>query len=144
LLTKPSAKGRDYIISTSDEFFGDEFDPSGTAAPPDAPFHVIGVRTHSAKFATYNYWTLGTTNINSSQKQELELYDYSSGQGRLEVENTASSQSQLVTYFQQLIQSQVIPNELQQILPEPYNAVQTAAIQAYINGIQIPNSQGKG
>jgi hypothetical protein len=79
LLTKPSAKGRDYIISTSDEFFGDEFDPSGTAAPPDAPFHVIGVRTHSAKFATYNYWTLGTTNINSSQKQELELYDSAFG-----------------------------------------------------------------
>ena len=144
LLTKPSSKGRDYIISTSDEFFGDEFDPSGTAAPTDAPFHVIGVRTHTAKFATYNYWTVGTTNINSAQKQELELYDYSTEKGRLELENTAASQSQLVEYFQQLIQNQVIPNELQQILPEPYNTVQTAAIQAYINGIQIPNSQGKG
>jgi arylsulfatase A-like enzyme len=144
LLTKPAAKGRDYIISTSDEFFGDEFDPAGTAAPPDAPFHVIGVRTCSAKFATYNYWTLGTTNINASQPQELELYDYSNEKGRLELDNTASSQSKLAAYFQQLIQNQIIPNELQQTLPEPYNAVQTAAIQAYINGIQIPNSSGRG
>jgi hypothetical protein len=27
-------------------------------APTDAPFHVIGVRTHERKFAIYNYWTV--------------------------------------------------------------------------------------
>jgi arylsulfatase A-like enzyme len=144
LLTNPSARGRDYVVSTSDEFFGDEFDPTGSAAPPNAPFHVIGVRTPKAKFATYNYWTVGTVDINSSQKQELELYDYSTEKGRWELENTASSQSHLVTYFQDLIQKQIIPNELQQALPQPYNQVQATAIQAYINGIQIPNSQKGG
>jgi uncharacterized sulfatase len=144
LLTSPSAKGREYIVSTSDEFFGDEFDPIGSAAPPDAPFHVIGLRTPNAKFATYNYWTVGTTNISTTAKQELELYDYSTEKGRLELDNTASSQPKLAAYFQQLIQNQVIPNELQQSLPEPYNVVQAAAIQAYINGIQIPNSQAGG
>ena len=141
LLTDPSARGRLYVVSTSDEFFGNEFDPVGSAAPPDVPFHVIGIRTPKAKFATYNYWTVGSININASQLEQLELYDYSTEKGRLELDNTASTEQRLVTHFQELIQNQVIPNELQQTLPWPYNAVQTAAIQAYINGIQIPNSQ---
>jgi hypothetical protein len=141
LLTDPSARGRPYVVSTSDEFFGNEFDPVGSAAPPDAPFHVIGIRTPKAKFATYNYWTVGSININASQLEQLELYDYSTEKGRLELDNTASTQQRSVTHFQELIQNRVIPNEIQQTLPEPYNAVQTTAIQAYINGIQIPNSQ---
>jgi arylsulfatase A-like enzyme len=39
LLQNPSGQGREYIISTSDEFFGDEFDPAETLAPPAETIH---------------------------------------------------------------------------------------------------------
>ena len=140
LLQNPTGQGREYIISTSDEFFGDEFDPAGTLAPTDAPFHVIGVRTRERKFATYNYWTVGSVALNYSARQENELYDYSTEGGRLELDNVASSQPALFAQLQQFIQNEILPNHLRRQLPDPYQAVHETAIQAYINGIQEPNS----
>jgi arylsulfatase A-like enzyme len=144
LLHSPYGQGRDYIISTSDEFFGDEFDPSGTLAPADAPFHVIGVRTHDKKFATYNYWTVGSIALNYSARQENELYDHSTKDGRLELENLAGAQPALFAQLQHFIQNEILPHHLRRQLPEPYQAVHETAIQAYINGIQEPNSIEQG
>jgi hypothetical protein len=77
LLQNPNEQGREYIISTSDEFFGDEFDPAETLAPADAPFYVIGVRTLERKFATYNYWTVGDRSelFSPTGKRNLRLLD---------------------------------------------------------------------
>ena len=144
LLSDPAVRGRDYILSTSDEFFGDEFDPSGTLAPSDAPFHVIGLRTPTAKFATYNYWTLGSVNLNYSERQEQELYNYRTEQGRLELENTAATETWLAARLEQFVRTEVLPRELRAPLPDPYQAVHEEAIQAYINGIQETNSSGRG
>jgi len=144
LLQNPNGQGREYIISTSDEFFGDEFDPAGTLAPADAPFHVIGVRTLERKFATYNYWTVGSIALNYSARQENELYDYWTKAGRLELENLAGAQPALFAQLQHFIQNEILPNHLRRQLPDPYQAVHETAIQAYINGIQEPNSIEQG
>jgi arylsulfatase A-like enzyme len=140
ILVDPAGAGRDYIVSTSDEFFGDEFDPAGTSARADAPFHVVGVRTPAAKFATYNYWKVGSIDLNDSAGQEIELYDYRTPEGRLELENSASTRPWLVRELQEFIRREVLPRELRRPLPNEYRAVHDAAVAAYIEGIQIPNS----
>jgi hypothetical protein len=144
LLQSPYGQGREYVISTSDEFFGDEFDPVGTLAPADAPFHVIGVRTPERKFAIYNYWTVGSIALNYSARQENELYDYWTNGGRLELENSAGAQPALFARLQYFIQNDLLPNHLRRQLPDPYQAVHEAAIQAYIDGIPEPDSIEQG
>ncbi len=59
----------------------------------DAPLHVIALRTPNAKYATYSNWGYGGIKPQSSG-EEAELYDYSTYQGRLEIENSAG-QSEL-------------------------------------------------
>ena len=83
---------------------------------------MIGVRTRERKFATYNYWTVGSVALNYSARQENELYDYSTEGGRLELDNVASSQP-LFAQLQQFIQNEILPNHLRRQLPDPYQAV---------------------
>jgi hypothetical protein len=140
ILMDPGGSGRNYIVSTSDELFADEADPAGTLAPADAPFHVIGVRTPAAKFATYNYWKVGSIDLNDAEGQELELYNYLKPEGRLELDNSAGAEPWLVRELQGFIRHEVLPRELRRPLPDAYQAVHEAAVAAYVDGIQLPNS----
>lgn len=112
ILVDPAGSGRGYIVSTSDEFFADESDPAGTLAPTDAPFHVIGIRTPAAKFATYNFWKVGSIDLNDAEGQELELYNYHIPKGRLELDNSASTEPWLVRELQEFVRNEVLPREL--------------------------------
>jgi hypothetical protein len=127
-------------VSTSDEFFADESDPAETLAPADAPFHVIGIRTPAAKFATYNYWKVGSIDLNDAGGQELELYNYLRPAGRLELDNSASTEPWLVRELQEFIRHEVLPRELRRPLPDAYRVIHEAAVAAYVDGVQIPNS----
>jgi arylsulfatase A-like enzyme len=143
ILVDPAGSGRDYIVSTSDEFFADESDPAETLAPADAPFHVIGIRTPAAKFATYNYWKVGSIDLNDAGGQELELYNYLRPAGRLELDNSASTEPWLVRELQEFIRHEVLPRELRRPLPDAYRAIHEAAVAAYVDGVQIPNSRDR-
>jgi arylsulfatase A-like enzyme len=138
ILVDPAGSGRNYIVSTSDEFFGNKLD--ATSGPTDVPSHVIGVRTPAAKFASYNYWKVGSIELNDSERQELELYDYLTPEGRLELDNRAGTRPWLIRELQDFIRHEVLPRELRRPLPEAYQAVHEVAVAAYIDGIQIPNS----
>ena len=140
LLQSPNGQGREYIISTSDEFFGEQLNPVGTLAPADATISCDRCRTLERKFATYNYWTVGSIALNYSARQENELYDYWTKGGRLELENLASTQPALFARLQHLFKTKILPKHLRRQLPDPNQAVHETAIQAYINGIQEPNS----
>jgi arylsulfatase A-like enzyme len=85
ILADPAAPGRPYVLHATDETVT-EFAIEPYAA--DAPLHIIAMRTPQAKYATYSNWPeTGITPL--SEGQEVELYDYSTARGRLEMQNSA-------------------------------------------------------
>jgi arylsulfatase A-like enzyme len=85
ILADPAAPGRPYALHATDETVT-EFAIEPYAAY--APLHVVALRTPQAKFATYSHWPEeGITPL--SQGEEVELYDYRTHSGRLELHNSA-------------------------------------------------------
>lgn len=85
ILADPGAPGRPYVLHATDEtvteFAIEPYDAN-------APLHIIAMRTPQAKFATYTYWPekgIGPLSVG----EEVELYDYSTHGGRLELHNSA-------------------------------------------------------
>jgi arylsulfatase A-like enzyme len=85
LLADPAAAGRSYVLHATDETVT-EFAIEPYAA--NAPLHIIAIRTPQAKYATYAYWP-ETGIAPLSVGEEVELYDYRTQDGRLELENLA-------------------------------------------------------
>jgi arylsulfatase A-like enzyme len=85
VLSDPDAPGRPYVLHATDETVT-EFAIETYAA--DAPLHVVGLRTPNAKLATYSDWE--TESIQPLEiGQQRELYDYSTHDGRLELDNVS-------------------------------------------------------
>ncbi|HWX45055.1 MAG TPA: sulfatase-like hydrolase/transferase, partial [Solirubrobacteraceae bacterium] len=86
ILANPRARGRGYVLHTTDEIVT-EFAVEAYAA--NAPLHVVALRTANAKYATYSNWgPEGTTPQRAGQ--ERELYDYRTRAGRMELDNGAA------------------------------------------------------
>ncbi|HEX5225919.1 MAG TPA: sulfatase-like hydrolase/transferase, partial [Solirubrobacteraceae bacterium] len=85
LLADPSAPGRDFVLHATDETVT-EYAIEPYAA--NAPLHVAAIRTPRAKFAAYTHWEHHSTDP-IARGTEVELYDYTTAGGRLEVENVA-------------------------------------------------------
>jgi arylsulfatase A-like enzyme len=86
ILADPGARGRPYVLHTTDEIVT-EFATEPYAA--DAPLHVVALRTARAKFATYADWTEGGI-APVKEGAERELYDYRTKEGRMETRNRAA------------------------------------------------------
>jgi arylsulfatase A-like enzyme len=85
ILANPEAPGRPFVLHATDETVT-EFAIEPYAA--DAPLHVVAMRTPRAKFATYSNWPYeGITPL--SEGEEVELYDYTTQSGRMELHNSA-------------------------------------------------------
>lgn len=87
MLSDPRAPGRDYVLHATDETVT-EFALEPYAA--DAPLHVVALRTPHAKYATYSNFTPGGIKEVSAGR-EVELYDYSTPAGRMEIANVAGN-----------------------------------------------------
>jgi arylsulfatase A-like enzyme len=87
ILADPSAPGRPYIVHATDETVT-EFAIEPYAA--DAPLHVVAVRTPTAKYVTYSNWPYEGI-VPESEGQEVELYDYGTPNGRMELDNVAGA-----------------------------------------------------
>ena len=85
ILADPEAPGRPYVLHATDEVVT-EFAIETYAA--DAPRHVVALRTPKAKYATYSNWP-STGIVPLTEGQEVELYDYRTHSGRLEMHNSA-------------------------------------------------------
>jgi arylsulfatase A-like enzyme len=85
ILADPGAPGRPFVLHATDEIVT-EFAIEPYAAY--APLHVVAMRTPGAKFATYSHWPAEGI-VPLSHAEEVELYDYSSHSGRLELHNGA-------------------------------------------------------
>ncbi len=87
ILADAEAPGRPFVLHATDETVT-EFAVEPYAA--DAPLHVVGMRTPTAKYTSYSDWPLeGIEPL--SQGQEHELYDYGTQSGRLELHNSAGN-----------------------------------------------------
>lgn len=85
MLESPSARGRKYVLHTTDEVVT-EFALSPYSE--HAALHVTALRTPKAKYALYSHWERSGIGLRKTG-QEAELYDYSTPGGRLEIENVA-------------------------------------------------------
>jgi arylsulfatase A-like enzyme len=85
ILADPTSPGRPYVLHATDEVVT-EFAIEQYAA--SAPLHVVGLRSPTAKYATYSRWPAGTIDPLYGGS-ESELYDYRTQAGRLELANVA-------------------------------------------------------
>ena len=152
MLRNPCAKGRDYILHTSDEDIPEEGPKVGIpygnvlvskVQPPihlpylPIPTHVIGYRTKYAKLGVYSRWAPGTIQI-IGDGQEYELYDYAK-YGMDEVTNNAPGgpmpEPGLFAYLYRALfdpQKGALATELRQPLPRFLQPVQQQAITDYL------------
>ncbi|PSK28849.1 sulfatase-like hydrolase/transferase [Nocardia seriolae] len=113
LARDPGAAGRPWVLHTTDEHSIEE---AAVRFNDDAPGHVIALRTTDAKFVRYSHWLPGSPQIDTAQPEEYELYDYSTRDGQLELDNTAAIGGGLRDTMSRL-HDQAIETELHQPLP---------------------------
>lgn len=151
MLKDPTARGRDYILHTSDEEIPEEGPELGYAyqdvrvrrAPLPMPWrrsvptHVIGYRTRRAKLGVYSHWRPGTIEVLAAG-QQAELYDYARyGLGEV-VNNAPGGSMPDVPRFHALYQALFDPQwgalsrELRQPLPPFLQGIQWQAFADYL------------
>jgi arylsulfatase A-like enzyme len=111
MLADPNAPGRPFVLHTTDETVT-EYAVEPYAA--NAPRHVVAVRTPDAKYATYSDWQADGIELLAAGEED-ELYDYSTGDGRLELRNDAGHSPRRPALRQTL--EQALERELRRPLP---------------------------
>lgn len=127
ILSDPSARGRSHVLHATDEIVT-EF--ASELYARDAPLHVVALRTHKAKLATYSNWGEGGIQ-QLLAGQESELYDYRGAGGRLELENLAGSSREEDALRGRL--ESLIKDELRAPLPQHLRAAGERGFQDYLN-----------
>jgi len=116
MLADPAAAGRPWVLHATDEIVS-EFATEAYAA--HAPRHVVAIRTPTAKYAVYSNWKANTNTV-QTRGQERELYDYSTRNGRLEIDNLAGR-----SHLESKLDAQLgaaIHHELRERLPQRLQA----------------------
>jgi arylsulfatase A-like enzyme len=111
MLSDPLAPGREYVLHATDETVT-EFALESYAA--DAPLHVVALRTANAKYATYSNFAPDSIKLLDAGR-ETELYDYSTPEGRMELQNLAGNSALEPKLNAQL--QRAIREELREPLP---------------------------
>jgi len=124
MLKSAHAPGRRYVLYATDEVIPDFYNFNRS------PLHVLGLRTEDTKLGVYAKW-LGLTSQIDQPSIELEFYDYSTTNGKLELDNTAGSDSRVNGMVQHLL-NEIVPNELQQRLPGTLRLQQEASKIAHL------------
>jgi arylsulfatase A-like enzyme len=125
LLASPRARGRPYVLHTTDEIVT-EFATEPYAA--GAPLHVTALRTPTAKLATYSNW--GPSGVEPLlEGQEQELYDYRTREGRMELTNRAGT-SHLEGPLQRLLE-RAMRHELGRSVPGALREAQERGFEDY-------------
>jgi arylsulfatase A-like enzyme len=122
----PSLAGRSWILHATDE---DVTEFASDLYAAEAPRHVVALRTAQGKLALYNNWIPGTTELEGSG-EESELYDYSTAQGRAELQNESDS-SALGEELRAVLQDEAIPRELHAPLPLNLSEAQARGLANY-------------
>jgi arylsulfatase A-like enzyme len=128
ICTNPNAPGRAWVLHATDEDVT-EFATEAHAA--EAPRHVAALRTQQAKLGVYSNWQAGGIEIEPLGR-EVELYDYSTGEGQAEVANVAGL-SGLEEVLLATLEEEAIPNELREPLPGYLRNAQQQGMSDYLD-----------
>jgi len=118
MLSDPTAPGRTMVLHATDEIVSEFAIEPYTA---NAPLHVVAIRTPTAKYAVYSNWDPNANTVQSAG-QERELYDYSSRNDVMELDNVAGA-SHLEPALDAQLES-AVRNELREPLPTRLQAAQ--------------------
>jgi len=124
MLKSNAAPGREYVLFATDEIVPNYFNFNR------APTHVLGWRHEATKLGVYEKWLPPTSKIIPGSI-ELEFYDYSTTGGQLEIDDIASHDPRAYKMSQTLLHD-IVPNELQAILPAPLTGVQSLSKKAHL------------
>ncbi len=127
MLRDPSAPGRAQVLHATDETVT-EFATEPYAA--EAPLHVVALRTPTAKYATYSNFEAESIKA-MTVGQETELYDYSTSQGRMELDNLAGNSALEEKLGAQL--QKAVGEELREPLPTRLYAAHKRGLADYFN-----------
>jgi hypothetical protein len=129
MCANPAAPGRKWILHATDE---DLTEFSSTPYATDAPRHMVAIRSPRGKLALYRNWRPGTTEVESSA-EEVEFYDYSSEQGRLELSHqTPGAGSALREELWATLEEVAIPHELRAPLPSRLHIGHRRGMRSYM------------
>jgi len=123
LLRSAEAPGNDFILLTSDEVI------PGFLEVGHVPMHLVGVQTREGKLGTYSHW-VPTTNEIRKLSIEVELYDYSTPRGRLELDNIAGRP--LTAAGVTALIDQIVPQVLRAPLPGSLAEVSSHVLNQYL------------
>jgi arylsulfatase A-like enzyme len=136
MLRSARAPGRRHLLLATDELLPAKFNFN------NAPLHIVGLRTESAKLATYSTWTPRTGKI-EPETMELEFYDYGTPEGAAEMVSDPDDRRARVML--NMLLKNFIPNELRERLPGALGAAQELSKGAYLfveEQVLDPNSSG--
>ncbi len=142
LLQDASAPGRSYALHATDED-GYEFGPLLFPVLQDAPFHVLGLVTDDAKIGVYTDWADDSDEI-IVDAQEVEFYDGTTEEGRLELANTAGRDNPRFTELYQTLMTDAVPNELRAPLPDALEAARQQTMAATVARIAYDRALARG
>ena len=125
MLADPTAPGRSMVLHATDEIVS-EFAIEPYAV--NAPLHAVAIRTPRAKYALYSNWKANTNTVQTAG-QERELYDYSSHNGVIELDNAAGHSPLEAGLGAQL--ASAIRHELREPVPSRLRAAQSDGYSDY-------------
>jgi arylsulfatase A-like enzyme len=134
MLRSAKAPGRPYLLLATDELVPAKLNFN------NAPLHIAGMRTQSAKLATYSTWIPRTAEIGPGTT-ELEFYDYATPDGAAEM--VSHPDDPRAVEMRDRLLNDLIPNELRETLPGALGEAQELSKRAYLFvGHQVldPNS----
>ena len=106
------APGRPWVLHATDE---DVTEFASDLHDAEAPRHVVALRTAEGKLGLYSNWPAESIEVEPTG-QEVECYEYATGEGRAELANVAGS-SALEEELRATLEQDAIPNELHEPLP---------------------------
>ncbi len=124
MLKSNNTPGRPYVLFATDEIVPNYYNPSRV------PTHVLGLLTQDTKLGVYDKWLPLSSNI-IPKSVELEFYDYSTVGGQLELDHIANQDPRAYDTYQKLL-NEIIPNELQELLPPPLRSQQEKSKLAHL------------
>jgi len=123
LLQSNAARGREHLVMATDEVVPSFYNFN------NCPRYVLVLRTEEAKLGVYADWIPGTAIIDP-RTIELEFYDYSTEQGRLELDNMPDDPR--ARHMLKKLLTRFVPQSMQAPLPGVYGVASDVARRQFL------------
>ena len=133
-LRDAEAPGREYVVFTTDEYFPVNLNYL------QANQHVVGLVTARGKLGAYCRWRPGTTELITQAGEQVEYFDYTNDQTRLEIHSTPDSPK--AHQALKFLFDEVVPNELEAPMPKAMEAARAIARKHLLEYLALADVSG--